>query len=83
MECNNVFPKHRLWILPFSKSLSLVKIEFDYQMTITAEHTKEIWIRTTGRYHLLAQYEKPAEITTKWKQLLIPDHIASNFYTSI
>ncbi|MCP5362897.1 MAG: hypothetical protein H6911_02910 [Rickettsiaceae bacterium] len=41
--------------------------------------TKEVWIRTTGRYHLLAQYEKPAEITTKWKRLLIPDHIASNF----
>jgi len=79
-ECNNVFPKVSPLDIAFFKEFESGKNRVRLsEITITTEHTTEVWIRTTGRYHLLAQYEKPAEITTKWKRLLIPDHIASNF----
>lgn len=35
-----------------------------------------LWVRTTGRYKLAAQYEEPPLITTKWKKLYIPKEAA-------
>lgn len=32
----------------------------------------EVWLRISGRYHLVAQRTAPDEITSKWKRLLLP-----------
>jgi predicted RNA methylase len=32
----------------------------------------EVWLRISGRYHLVAQRQAPEEITSKWKRLLLP-----------
>lgn len=32
----------------------------------------EVWLRISGRYHLVAQREAPGEITSKWKRVRLP-----------
>jgi len=41
-----------------------------------AETPVEVWIRISGRYHLVAQREAPVEITSKWKRILLPPSAA-------
>lgn len=40
---------------------------------------EDVWVRTTGRYHLLAQYARPPEVTSKWKKLRVPVQIVAQF----
>ena len=68
--CKAVFPK-----ISNSNELAFFYKHFNADITI-AQHvdTKSdtvIWVRTTGRYSLLAQINKPENITTKWKKLHI------------
>lgn len=69
--CTTIFPK-------------LSKDEFDFftfhfnpKYTLLKNCTSDdtiVWIRTTGRYSLLAQYEKPETITSKWRKIEISKH---------
>lgn len=67
--CKNVFPKLE------KKDINFFKNHFEPSKTLSSflkcEKTKSIWVRTTGRYSLLAQYEKPIEISTKWRNVTI------------
>lgn len=77
-DCGGVFPKVAPTDIDFFREFGAgsTRIRIADLGTKTGE---EIWVRTTGRYHLLAQYDKPPEITSKWKRLRVPTQIASQF----
>ena len=82
-ECNNIFPKVSPLDFTFYKEFEFCENRVRLsEIPLNKESAKEVWVRTTGRYHLLAQYEKPIEITTKWKRLLIPTQIAPHFISA-
>jgi len=68
--CKAVFPK-----ISNSSELTFFYKHFNANETIAQYVDKKgdtlIWVRTTGRYSLLAQMDKPENITTKWKKIHI------------
>ena len=83
MNATICFQKYHLQILLFIKEFEFCENRVRLsEIPLNKESAKEVWVRTTGRYHLLAQYEKPIEITTKWKRLLIPTQIAPHFISA-
>lgn len=77
-DCVGIFPK----VSPDDIDYFMEFISGNQRIRIADLNTKsgeEVWVRTTGRYHLLAQYNKPAELTSKWKRLQVPKQIASQF----
>lgn len=68
--CKNVFPK------PATQDMSFMRAMFDCRKTIrdinNGEDT-EFWIRTSGRYKLVVQKNKPEEITSKWSKIVLPE----------
>lgn len=67
--CKKVFPKiSNKELLFFYKHQNAKNTIADY---VNEKSNTTLWIRTTGRYSLLAQLEKPEEITTKWKNINI------------
>jgi hypothetical protein len=67
--CDEVFPK-----------LSKKEIDFfennarsNFKLIDLLDPKKEnyIWVRTTGRYKLQAQFDEPAELTSKWKKVYL------------
>lgn len=67
--CNKVFPKVS------NDELTFFYKHFNAKSTVSKYITNKddvtVWIRTTGRYSLLAQLTKPENITTKWKKISI------------
>ncbi len=51
----------------------------NYSSGVLADDLIEIYIRTTGRYRLLAQCSQPEEMTSKWKTLQIPKTLEDKF----
>jgi predicted RNA methylase len=82
-ECNNMFPKVSPFDLAFFKEFEFCRQRVRLsEIPVTAECLEEVWVRTTGRYHLLAQYEKPIKINTKWKRLLVSKQIAPHLVSA-
>ena len=77
--CSEVFPK-----------VSKNDIDFYYYQQLYGFPIKnisdgeliKIWVRTTGRYKLLAQYKRPDKITSKWKEIEIPNKRAINIISA-
>lgn len=70
-QCRRVFPK-----------VSPEDSGFFYQQTTGRPLASELglatdlWVRTTGRYHLVAQKERPETVTTKWRLLTVSERVA-------
>lgn len=64
-EISNVFPK----IYPEDYDFYQLHKEHTNTPIDPLEETNDIWIRTTGRYKLLCQFDKPIAITSKWKKI--------------
>lgn len=72
--CEKVFPKIEPDDLEFFKGhYYSEKYLIDY---IDTDKLIDLWIRSTGRYKLLAQLKEPDEITTKWKKININEGVA-------
>lgn len=67
--CENVFPKLK------EEEVAFLKKHFEPCLTLSnflvGEDLVSLWVRTTGRYNLQAQYEEPSEITSKWRNINI------------
>ena len=74
--CNKVFPK-----IANSDELIFFYKHFNARSTVSQYVDKRcdsfVWVRTTGRYRLSAQMNKPDRITTKWKKININPEGAS------
>lgn len=79
-ECKNIFPKvspeDYLFFKEFESCKNRVTLA---SVAVTNKFAKEVWVRTTGRYHLTAQYTKPTEISSKWKKIIVSEKVASQF----
>lgn len=68
-HCKNVFPKvSQEEVDFFKKHYAPQNTLMEYVHT---QNDTDLWIRTTGRYSLVAQFDKPEELTTKWKKVKI------------
>ena len=77
-ECRGVFPK----VAPTEIEYFREFITGNNRIRIAdldPEVSESVWVRTTGRYRLLAQTDKPEEVTSKWKRLRVPKQIAAQF----
>lgn len=77
-DCGCVFPKVAPTDMAFFREFSAggprVRIA-----DLGRNPGEDVWVRTTGRYHLLAQHARPTEVTSKWKKLRVPTQIAAQF----
>jgi hypothetical protein len=78
-ECKEVFPKLALEDMHFYKKNIASKITLSDFADPTKQHC--VWVRTTGRYRLQAQIDKPNEVTTKWKQVYLKEEGAKILVT--
>lgn len=78
-ECKEVFPKLAHEDINFYKKN--IASEMTLSDFIDSSKKHSVWVRTTGRYKLQAQIDKPNEVTTKWKQVYLKPEAAKILVT--
>lgn len=73
-DFSDIFPKIGVGDVDFYVNQKLIKKKIQ---DITSGEQVLLWVRTTGRYKLAAQYDEPSSLTTKWKKLYIPKERAA------